>query len=129
MDKQLADKMTEVLTFVQSGMQSAVELGKQELPVFIKEYLSYHLYASVLDLGFHLTLLVLFIYGFYSIKKYITNQGDDGFLHSLNYCTSGFLILFALGYSVNTIQTIIKIQLAPRVFLVDSLNHRLHGKD
>lgn len=98
----------------------------EELPLFAKEILNYKL----LDYSLGLCLNFLFIVSFILFIKYIINNPDiqwkkKSYLdpdivwpYALVIICAGFTILFFFDF-INYIAQIIKIKVAPRLFLFD----------
>lgn len=110
MDKNLQNNLSQLLTFLNKGMTTAYEVGKQEIPEFIKEYLMYEFYHDLFWGIILISTVILACIVMYNFRKKL-----DEFIMGL----FGFIIMALLMNSICFIEEAVKIKVAPRVFLME----------
>jgi hypothetical protein len=118
------EKITSDLDGLESRLGKAEELVISEVPQFVSELLAYHWWGNLIwvCLGL-LGLLVLAVAVYYFLKHYKKmmpepQQGEFAFF------VIGLLLILATGFTWSitlSITKMVKISLAPRVYVVDYL--------
>ena len=119
MDKSLQQNLNQVLEFLQKGMTTVYDFSKQEVPLFIKEYLQWYFYEHLIDaivLGIISAISLALIY--YCYKDAKKNGADDGHFAGMTLGVFVFLTLTVINITCN-IEELVKVQVAPRVVLME----------
>jgi hypothetical protein len=110
----------EALQILNEWLNSAVTLAKDEIPLLAQEILLYSLFENI---GYLLIDSILFFICYKLYKFVIQDCHPDDFRKDGNQSMAA-MVLFFLGiitlclFSVN-LNNIIKIKLAPKIFLID----------
>ena len=104
--------------YAESMLEGVGEFEKKEIPIYIKEYLEFELYNNVV--AFLLFLIATFVCCFLVIKFYKLGKEKDQNFFAFSFMCIFFTVLFSCA-SIAWGMSIIKINSAPRVYLVDEL--------
>ena len=118
MKDQLLEKILSYLTNLEV-------FAKDQLPDFVNQYLSWCFYEHLFFIGLALLAVVIsiiiHILANYAIKKYIYRAEDLNITKILACIFTGAMVLtFLIALSVNT-YGIIKLKVAPKVYIVDKI--------
>jgi len=119
MDKSLQQNLNQTLEFLQKGMTTVYDFSKQEVPLFIKEYLQWYFYEHLINaivLGFFSALSFVLVY--YCCKDIKKNGVSDGNFVGFILGTLTFLIFTVINTTCD-IEELVKVQVAPRVVLME----------
>ena len=104
-----------------TGVAQAVDFALQQAPLVVQEFLSWKMSEAIINLIFLGTgALILFCFFIFLVKK------ANKYIHSEAIVAIGFgmvgtlvAMIFLLINIKNDIQTIAKIKLAPRVYIIE----------
>ena len=104
-----------------AGVAQAVDFALQQAPLVVQEFLSWKMSEAIINLIFFGTASIIafcvFIFLIKKAKKYIASDA----IVAIFFGTAGTLIVLIalLGSIKKEIQTIVKIKLAPRVYIIE----------
>lgn len=108
-------------------LQSAEAFASREIPLFVEELIKYNLYTNVASLVGIIVIAAILIYIVVKGTIYTKQCMDD------NLDRAGVLVLIIIGFSIGVIcclseisrrtDNIIKLSVAPRVFLIDYIKN------
>jgi hypothetical protein len=119
MDKSLQQNLNQTLEFLQKGMTTVYDFSKQEVPLFIKEYLQWYFYEHLINaivLGIFSAISLAIVY--YCYKDAKKNEAHDGHFAGIGLGTVAFLCTVSINVNCN-IEELVKVQVAPRVVLME----------
>ena len=106
-----------------AGVAQAVDFALQQAPLVVQEFLSWKMGEAIFNCIFFsiavIILLSIIVWAKKKIKKLQSYDDDDIVFYSMIIT---FCIVFAVGSTIpikNNIETIIKIKLAPRVYIIE----------
>lgn len=120
MKEELLKNLMGIIDYVKQGVDFTIE----QAPLFIQEYLKYHLsfhifWEVIIIISFTLSIWYL-IY----LVKYTKNISYDV---DLIFIPSLLIVVSLIAFCINSVY-LLKIYFAPRVYLVESLLSLLGGK-
>lgn len=118
MDKQLSDALTEI---IKAGKDGVVNMGlfvQQQAPDLAKEIISWGFWVSIAEIFIEAFVMYICFLGFNWSKK--ASEDDDSNPFPFLLCIFGG-ILFAIMFVCfcNSIETVIKCLVAPKLYLID----------
>jgi hypothetical protein len=104
-----------------AGVAQAVDFALQQAPLVVQEFLSWKMSEAIINLIFLGTgALILFCFFIFLIKKAKKHIGNDAIVPISMGMTITLAFMIALLINIkNNIQTIAKIKLAPRVYIIE----------
>jgi len=104
-----------------AGVAQAVDFALQQAPLVVQEFLSWKMSEAIINLIFFGigTVILLFCLGFLlkKAKKHIDNEVIVPIFFGIAFTV--IALIFLLRNIKNDIQTIAKIKLAPRVYIIE----------
>ncbi|MEK6882002.1 MAG: hypothetical protein AABY22_20455 [Nanoarchaeota archaeon] len=123
----ITDKTTEILNFAFNELQSVYSGSKEflaeETPKYISELLNYEFTYGLGTIIFSLILCILFVLAFKKIFNLSKGEPDEAWTVLYIPCSIFFIWFFC--YFVFNIQKVVKISIAPRVFVVDYIKDQI----
>lgn len=116
-----ANTMNEVLKALLDRLKGITDFAVIQSNLYVQELLRYELYTSIIGIVLSIVFLLLSIYGLFYI--YTRNVSND--TCGAVYILPGFVLLFSLVYVCGFTFDLIKINVAPRVYLIDYLSNKL----
>ena len=104
-----------------AGVAQAVDFALQQAPLVVQEFLSWKMGEAIINLMFFgvATFIMLFCLVFL-LKKAKKNIENDAIVPIFfGTCFTVVILIFLFGNIKNDIQTIVKIKLAPRVYIIE----------
>lgn len=124
MKDELLKQMIPILKMTKDSLISGVDVLIKETPQFVSEIYQYSIFVNIVCIFvFCIAFVGLYKFCFFSIKKHKENEYDSW---ELAIGLSVFLGLLSIVFSVMSIVEIVKIIIAPRLFLVDYISHILN---
>ena len=120
MKEELLKNLMSIVDYVKQGVDFTVE----QAPLFIQEYLKYHLSLHIFWEVISVIVLVLSIWWLIYLIKHQKKLSYD---MDLIFIPSLFIGIALIVFCINSIY-LLKIYFAPRVYLVESLLSLLGGK-
>lgn len=110
------DKLGKLLDMLVLGLEKGAGLLQEELPKLAHEILEYNFYTNLLSaIVFVFIGIVIVVAVIYALR----NLCDDGFDYGFTGLIGSLFITVVLGTAVVKINNIIKIKVAPRVYIID----------
>ena len=113
---------SELYAVGKAGVAQAVDFALQQAPLVVQEFLSWKMGEAIFNCIFFsiaiIILLSIIVWAKKKIKK-LHSYDDDIVFYSMIIT---FCIVFTVGLTIpikNNIETIIKIKLAPRVYIIE----------
>ena len=113
---------SELYAVGKAGVAQAVDFALQQAPLVVQEFLSWKMGEAIFNCIFFsivvIILLSIIVWAKKKIKK-LHSYDDDIVFYSMIIT---FCIVFTVGSTIpikNNIETIIKIKLAPRVYIIE----------
>ena len=109
-----------------AGVAQAVDFALQQAPLVVQEFLSWKMSEAIINLIFFGvgTVILLFCLVFL-LKKAKKNIENDAIVHIFFGTAFTVIVLMMLfGTIKNNIQTIAKIKLAPRVYIIEYVTNK-----
>jgi len=133
MSEQLQAALTKVLEGLLATAEKATDVGSEQLPFVIHEYLAWGLWSHSISLGVWLVVAASLYTTAVSLRRSVKEYDTfDDVPHKLETawimghyvlpCLGIFAAAFALAVHANAI---VKILVAPRVYLIDALRGML----
>lgn len=121
----LAASATQLLDFIRKTAENAEGFVVEQAPLFIQEYLQYHFILSLV--GFIVSLiagiiLIIFPFWLWKFTRSWTDEEAQSLVRGIGCIVPpivGILILGAITFQNG--MTCVKIKVAPRVYIVDTL--------
>jgi FtsH-binding integral membrane protein len=104
-----------------AGVAQAVDFALQQAPLVVQEFLSWKMSEAIINLIFFGigTVIMLFCLVFL-LKKAKKNIDNDGIVPIFfGTCFTVIVLIALLGSIKKEIQTVVKIKLAPRVYIIE----------
>jgi len=109
-----------------AGVAQAVDFALQQAPLVVQEFLSWKMSEAIINLIFFGvgTVILLFCLGFLlkKAKKNIENNAIVPIFFGTVFTV--IALIFLLRNIKNDIQTIVKIKLAPRVYIIEYVTNK-----
>lgn len=126
MDKQLEKNLSALTEFLTKAMSQAYDLSKQEVPVFVKEYLAWYFYSNLFDIiTFSILLIIGSIVSYKLFKKasVVSKQGHDPFGYQMAGGCIGIITVILILPVMEATSNCIKVSIAPRIVLLEEVKH------
>jgi hypothetical protein len=109
-----------------AGVAQAVDFALQQAPLVVQEFLSWKMSEAIINLIFFgigaVILLFCLIYLLKKAKKHIEDEAIVPIFFGISFTVISLIAL--LGYMKKDIQTVVKIKLAPRVYIIEYVTDR-----
>lgn len=135
MDNQLTDRLNALLDFTVKSLETTKDFVVEQTPLLIQEYIQWGFWSNIISASISLVILIVCVYcttiGRSSLlKKYFKDENNEGWFIAAVILTIASCIfgMFALEDFVNHIKTVVKIQVAPRVYILQELKTLLPSK-
>lgn len=105
-----------------AGVAQAVDFALQQAPLVVQEFLSWKMSEAIINLIFFgAAFVIVFCFFIFLIKKAKKHINSDVIVPiSLGLAFTSFLMIYLLfDFIKPDIQTIMKIKLAPRVYIIE----------
>ena len=109
-----------------AGVAQAVDFALQQAPLVVQEFLSWKMSEAIINLIFFGigTVIMLFCLGFL-LKKGKKNIENDAIVPIFFGTAFTVIVLIALLNNIKKdIQTVVKIKLAPRVYIIEYVTNK-----
>ena len=133
MNKEVDQTVTLILEKLLQATEAAVDFSKEEIPVLIREIISYNIYSNILDICFSIFIVILpillaikwlFIWFEKFIKERFKNLDDEGSARIAAAALMIIPILIIAGSCSSILSNcseLLKLYFAPRLFLLEYL--------
>jgi hypothetical protein len=124
---------------LEEGIAQAVDFAKEQAPLAVKEWLTWRTYEAIWNIAFpFLVLAILGTCGHFCGKRMLKAIADSDMYRETKEVTTTFTwiivrilpigipAIFTLVALCNNIPTIIQIQVAPRVYLIEEAMKLVH---
>jgi hypothetical protein len=128
MNEEMQSKIVEMLTALQSEMVSGVAFAKEQFPLVMQEMLRWGFVKQCIEGGVALVLLSVFIIGFIKLWR-LQNKTKDQEIKESSQIFIGiifFISFLCLCILITAINTMVKIKVAPRVYLIEQVQNLIN---
>jgi hypothetical protein len=122
MNEQLQKNLTQLTDFLAKSTGQVYDFSKQEVPLFIQEYLAWYYYENLFyAMMWLLTCIVLSVIA-YKSSKHLKLEGVVG---EANALSAMFALIILVCFSISMKYTLdcVKVKVAPRVILMNEARH------
>ena len=123
----MEDKLIEYTDKIVEALESGVEFAGEQAPLLIQEVLTYYTFASIIEIIIFLSLFICSSYFIYYVFKNGKNP-DSFFTKRFGNEHRVFPLIFAWAFTLGSfiftllnILQLVKILVAPRLFLIEKL--------
>ncbi len=119
---ELEKKLVEYMDKTAGAIEQVLDFSMEQAPLVVKEIISYGFWSGVLWIVISAGMIL------FSIKKYkelrtlkkVASYPEDKKLGFAQFCVFVLSVVFVIVFACN-IQKLVKVSVAPRLYIIDSL--------
>jgi hypothetical protein len=114
----LAGILTKNLERADNGLETAIDFTIEQVPLIVQEYLTYNFWFGIIMVIFSIILSIILLKMIFLSKKFFLKDDNNPLPYfGMAFSTVGILIcLVCIAINLNDV---LKIKLAPRVYLIE----------
>jgi Mn2+/Fe2+ NRAMP family transporter len=128
MNKELQQSMSQFLNLMIEALGKTTDFAAEQIPLYVQELLRYALWDTILSLILAIAILTASLIIAKKVLKYLRiadyNYDLEAAAHIL-LVVLGLSSIFSVFLTVASVSTILKITLAPRVYVIDYLKKEI----
>ena len=128
MNKELQQSMSQFLNLMIEALRKTTDFAAEQIPLYVQELLRYALWDAILGIIFSVAFVVAFLVCAKKANNYLKsddNYDDFRLTILLGLLVGGLAAIAFVIFTFASVSNIIKITLAPRVYVIDYLKKEI----